>query len=107
MLSIGGPLQENDKNKAHDFSEERDELADALEKCFHQVRESVIAYENGFMSTGPLGVDKHGMGKTALYGLNLYTVSQELLYLLRPILLRQKMKPAIWLFAWRRGCVWK
>lgn len=24
------------------------------------------------MSTGPLGVDKHGMGKTALYGLNLY-----------------------------------
>lgn len=34
MLSIGGPLQENDKNKAHDFSEERDELADALEKIF-------------------------------------------------------------------------
>ncbi len=65
-------MQENDKNKAHDFSEERDELADAIEKIFHRVRESFIAYENGFMSTRPLGVDKHVMGKAALYGLNLY-----------------------------------
>jgi lantibiotic modifying enzyme len=72
MLSIGGRLQENNKNKAYDGSEDRDELADALERVFHQVRESLIAHENGFVSTGPFAIDKHGMGKRAHYGLKLY-----------------------------------
>jgi lantibiotic modifying enzyme len=72
MLSIGGRLQENNKNKAHDGSEDRDELADALERVFHQVRDSLIAYENGFVSTGQSAVDRHGMGKRAHYGLKLY-----------------------------------
>jgi len=72
MLSIGGRLQENNKNKAYDGSEDRDELADALERVFHQVRESLIAHENGFVSAGPFAIDKHGMGKRAHYGLKLY-----------------------------------
>jgi lantibiotic modifying enzyme len=72
MLSMGGRLQQNNKNKAHDFSEERDELADALERVFHQVRESLIACENGFMSTGASGVGKADMGKAAQYDVNLY-----------------------------------